>query len=217
MLVIVYSDGPGYLFMVNRLKKIIESWNIPFRAYDRNYVTHLAHYETCESFRKVMSYPKGGGYWAWKPLIMQHSLLFSDEVIYLDSSVIPKSPETLQSLMNSTKKITAVRTTYINKDWTKRSCFVEMNCDKQRYWNVHQIWGAVVAVRNQRRLSGMTVLQKWLNYCSDYDVVSDIPCAGNFQGFIQHRHDQSILTNLLVKYKQASYVSSDFIDDVRYG
>jgi hypothetical protein len=216
MLVIAYSDSPGYLFMVNRLKKIIESWNIPFKAYNRNYVEHLVHYETNESFRKVMSNPKGGGYWAWKPLIIQNALLNSEEVIYLDSSVIPNSPEALINLMNATNRITAVRTIYINKDWTKRSCFVAMNCDRQRYWNTHQIWGAVVAVRNQRGLSGMSILQEWLKYCSDENVVTDIPCENNFPTFVQHRHDQSILTNLLVKHKQTPYKSSDFIDDVKY-
>jgi hypothetical protein len=219
MIVIAYSDGPGYLFMVNRLKKIIESWNIPFKAYDRQHVEKLTYYETNASFRKVMSYTKGGGYWAWKPLIMLNALLFSDEVIYLDSSVVPKNPEILHRLMNFTSKITALRTIYSNKDWTKRSCFVNMKCDNFRYWDAHQVWAGVVAVRNHRRLSGIKILQEWLNYCSDEDTVTDSKCEGNFPTFVQHRHDQSILTNLLIKRKQSScndFYNSEFLDDVKY-
>ena len=42
------------------------------------------------------------------------------------------------------------------------------------------------------------------------------PSTDNLEGYKDHRHDQSILTNLLIKHKQSTFESSDFYDIVDY-
>ena len=84
--------------------------------------------------------------------------------------------------------------------WTKRDCFVLMDCDTERYWNADQIqatWIAFMVSPETRHL-----VAEWLRYAGDERVVTDIPNQmglADFDGFIDHRFDQSILSNLIYK------------------
>jgi len=49
----------------------------------------------------------------------------------------------------------------------------------------------------------MQLVQEWLKYAQLENVLTDIPntCGlPNYKNFKEHRHDQSIFTNLLIKY-----------------
>lgn len=90
----------------------------------------------------------------------------------------------------------------LNKKWTKRDCFVLMNCDSPKYWNAEQLMASFsIYVNNERNRN---FVEKWLYYCCNKNIVTDIPniCGlDNFPEFKDHRHDQSILSLLAVKYK----------------
>jgi hypothetical protein len=209
MLVIAYSSNQGYLNMVNRLRRICSEWEIPFKAYDRLWLEGTDFYK---SNQEILNTPKGNGLWAWKPYIIMDALHSDDEIIYLDSSVIPEDKECLLNLMRSTVDISSLPTTFVNRGWTKRLCFEKMDCDFSRWWNAPQVWAGVVSAK----ISGANILSEWLNFCTQKDVISDDPCEGNFDGFIEHRHDQSILTNLLIKFDQPLFEGGLFQDMVDY-
>ena len=46
------------------------------------------------------------------------------------------------------------------------------------------------------------IISEWLSYCKIPDIITDSAnkLGENFDGFKEHRHDQSILTNIKVKY-----------------
>lgn len=209
MLVIAYYSNPGYKFMVDRLHGLCSQWGLPFLSYSREWLETTEFYR---SNRKILDVPKGNGYWIWKPYIIKHSLETAENVIYLDSSVIPYGKSSIMDVLGRTTLVGALATSYSQKDWTKRSCFRNMGCDEPKYWNSVQVWAGVVTARRE----GTWLIDEWLVNCTVEDTVSDAPSSDNFESFVDHRHDQSILTNLLIKYKQAIPCSSEFVDVVQY-
>jgi hypothetical protein len=192
--------------MVRRLENMCKSDNLPFKAYDRSWLVNRQEFKDNPI---VLSAHKGGGYWAWKPLIILDALKLSDEVLYLDSSVVYSDVTGIMRVFDNTELLSAARTSFINKDWTKRLCFRSMNCDTEEYWNTPQVWAGVVCARKQ----GVDIIKEWRDYCLDYDTVSDSVSRNNFPTFKAHRHDQSILTNILLRHKQAYIDVTGFEDN----
>jgi hypothetical protein len=84
--------------------------------------------------------------------------------------------------------------------WTKRDCFVLMDCDSKEYWNSPQVQAGINIWKNTPRVRSF--LEEWLEYCKDPRIITDQPntCGeDNLTEYQDHRHDQSILTNLLIK------------------
>ena len=73
-----------------------------------------------------------------------------------------------------------------------------MNCDSENYWESIQI-EAGFSVWKKTDFS-IKILNEWLEYCCNWDIISDDNLNQNFNNFIDHRHDQSVLNNLSVKY-----------------
>jgi len=181
--------------MVKRLENMCKSDNLPFKAYDRSWLVNRQEFKDNSA---IFSAHKGGGYWAWKPLIILDALKSSETVIYMDSSVLFDDVNNLQRVVQTTECLSAPQTSYANKDWTKRSCFKIMECDTEEYWNTPQVWAGVVCAKR----CGIEIIEDWKKYCLIYDAISDSKCKENFPSFRAHRHDQSILTNILLKHKQ---------------
>ena len=83
--------------------------------------------------------------------------------------------------------------------YTKRDCFHLMGCDEPRFWQSRQvlatwsIWHGSPAA---------DFVAEWLAYCRDRRCLTDDPSEcrlPELPGFVGHRHDQSILTNLCTK------------------
>ena len=75
-----------------------------------------------------------------------------------------------------------------------------MDCDEERYWNADQIQASYIAFM----ISDATrhLITEWLRYAGDERVVTDIPNQlglPDFDDFVDHRFDQSILSNLIYK------------------
>jgi Flp pilus assembly protein TadD len=82
--------------------------------------------------------------------------------------------------------------------WTKRDCFHYMGCDAQHYWNAPQIQATFSLWCGKE---AMEFVAEWLRWCQDRRCLTDDSneCGlANLPGFRDHRHDQSILTNLCV-------------------
>ena len=89
----------------------------------------------------------------------------------------------------------------INKDWTRRDCFVFMNCDEEDYWDSNQLEAGISFWRVCDE--SKKIISEWLEYACDRRIISDDDNVGgkdNFPSFQEHRWDQSILTNLAIKH-----------------
>ena len=84
--------------------------------------------------------------------------------------------------------------------WTKRDCFVLMDCDQPRYRDTPQVRTGFSAWR--RTPFAMAFVEEWLRLVQDERLVTDLPsqCGlPDHPAFRQHRYDQSIFSLLCKK------------------
>lgn len=154
----------------------------------------------------IMRHKRGLGYWLWKPYIILkvlESLAENDIVIYSDCGIeVIDNLEPLISICNHKEQVLLFgNRNYLNAHYTKRDCFVHMNCDNERYWYSMQCDAAFMIFR--KTIFTIQFLQEWLEYCKMETILTDAPNVFgrmNLPGFIEHRHDQSIISLLAEKY-----------------
>ena len=156
--------------------------------------------------RNILDHSRGSGYWLWKPYIILKELKRlgdGDYVVYTDcgrrkAQLFSRRIDSLLEWCSSNRGV--LPGVYIpqwgaSRIWTKRDCFVLMGCDEENYWDSCQIQGSF-SVWQKNRFS-ISFLEKWLSYCTDERILTDIPntCGlPDFPDFKEHRHDQSVLT-----------------------
>lgn len=161
--------------------------------------------------KNILDQSRGCGYWLWKPFIIRHALITKakkdDILVYIDCGDI--FYDTLdgvtfeEALSLRMQDVDNLFITYHNHNatWTKRDCFVLMNCDSEKYWNASQLEAGVSFWKNSQQ--SIDLLDEWIRFCKDDRILTDIDnqCGlPNFPTFKDHRHDQSVLTNLVVKH-----------------
>lgn len=160
-----------------------------------------------EKNKKILQQPRGAGYWIWKPYIILETMSRvkkNDIVIYCDSGMtVIRSLDPLFKICKRQDGIMLFQThSFLNKTWTKRDCFVLMECDSPEYWNAQQLMASIsIYINNERNRK---FVEEWGRYCCNEQIVTDMPnkCGlSNFPEFKDHRHDQSVLSLLAIKHK----------------
>jgi hypothetical protein len=165
--------------------------------------------EFYEQNKLILDQPRGLGYWLWKPYIILDAMNKAkdgDVVFYIDSGDLFFSEVDGQSITEAIEShLTYSSCLFIsygnhNATWTKKDCFVYMDCDSEMYWNAPQLEAGVsywkVNVKSKE------ILQEWLEYCKDARMLTDAENVSGLQNhalFKDHRHDQSILTNIVTR------------------
>jgi hypothetical protein len=161
---------------------------------------------------------RGLGSFFWKPYFVEKTLNELNEgdfLIYADSgSIFLKDIKPLLAYMDELKKdILCFQLPLIEKQWTKRDTFVLMNCDSEEYSKSSQILATFFILRKSE--DGLFFIREWKDYCCDSRVLSDKPNTmgiENYDGFIEHRHDQSVLSLLCKKYADKVLTIGDISD-----
>jgi len=171
--------------------------------------------ETTDFYYKnkyILNKSRGNGVWAWKPFIILKTFESIDDgdcVLYSDAGL--KIIDNLTPLFDVTRKLPNagkvifrlpwVGAQHIAKIWTKRDCFVLCDADSEKFWNAPMSNGAVsVWIKSNENIE---FLKEWQRYLRDPRIVTDDPNImgkPNFMEFKDHRHDQSVLSILRVKY-----------------
>lgn len=164
----------------------------------------------------LMKEKKGGGYWAWKPVIIHETLQRHEEgdiVVYVDAGCsLNKSTEwdlmfklmqeydTLcfhyDAVMPVWEKFGNTSTNI--KYWTKKSAldFLDSYCQDNRYHEALKIWGGLLFVKGKEN----TFLKKWMDITLNHPAVIVDPTEEELKhqptGFAFHKHDQSVMTAL---------------------
>jgi hypothetical protein len=87
-----------------------------------------------------------------------------------------------------------------------------MDCDSPAYWQHPQIQ-ATYSIW-QKSPQSLAFVHEWLRWCSQPAVLTDeiaLARIRNFPDFIDHRHDQSVLTNLAIKRGVKCYGRTDSV------
>lgn len=153
--------------------------------------------------KKVLSESRGAGYWLWKPYLILKTLNeveFGDVVIYSDcGDMIYK--EAFDYIKNSFNDgFFLQHHQYTNNQYVKGDCFLLMRCWDNYYANANHLEAGFCGfIKSEKTIK---FVKEWLKHCSNFEIISDGNVHGpNFPGFIDHRHDQSILSLLAIKHK----------------
>jgi hypothetical protein len=88
-----------------------------------------------------------------------------------------------------------------NGGWTKRDCFVLMGMDNEVARNTPQALASSFVCR--KTPSSIAFVEEWLRLVQDPRIVTDLPNTQglpNYPEFKDHRHDQSVMSLLTLKY-----------------
>lgn len=159
--------------------------------------------------KQILDIKRGAGLWLWKPYFILKTLQTLNEgdmLIYCDSgAVFSKNINHLCREMDSEGlsiflSFVPLRLT----QWMRKEVFVALDADNGDYHNSFQPWAGFIILRKNGE--SLKFIEEWLRLCTDYDLIRDAyPNEINHPGFIEHRHDQSLLNVLSVRYKLANY------------
>ncbi|WP_066406943.1 hypothetical protein [Flavisolibacter tropicus] len=177
-------------------------------SYDFDEIKYTAFFS---ANREILEQPTGLGYWLWKPYIILEAmkrLSEGDIVIYSDCGIeIINDLEPLLEICRAREPILLFgNANDSNSAWTKRDCFVLMDCDNESYWNSPHCDAAFSLFRKSEY--SIRFLNDWLRFGSNKYIISDLEneCGlPNLPNYIAHRWDQSILSLLAQKYKLSLY------------
>lgn len=194
--------------------------NVGFSEVRRWSPSDYADTDFSEKNKHILSQSRGAGYWLWKPyLILQELKTMSpgELLVYCDaggenyySYSLNQFPKKLANIAINTKQGFLLGPALYQHGnlsrWTKRDCLILLGMDNpetlkkptiQAGWS---FWTPTdVAI---------DFLEEWIEYASDERCLTDISNTlgmDNYDDFVAHRHDQSILTLLAYKY-QAQYL-----------
>lgn len=153
---------------------------------------------------------RGIGYWSWKPffiLEVMKRINWNDVVIYHDSGrpcYDWKFTEPIEPFVNHVVDkydgVGVVFGPFKHGVWTKYDCLEVMKCNKDIYKKHNQAsatWS--IWEKNVLSISILNEWKRWLVHPSRI-VSDDKSILGSEDSkFKNHRHDQSILTNILLK------------------
>lgn len=159
--------------------------------------------------KDILDQKRGAGFWLWKPYIILDILEKAsdgDIVIYSDAGIeVISDLNPLIELCRNKKDVLIFCDggEHLNKEFTKRDCFIMMDCDSDEYWNSVQCLASFhIYIKND---SCVEFLNKWLFFCRNKHILTDVEniCGkDNFSEFKEHRWDQSVLSLLSRKTKK---------------
>ena len=197
---ITYATGDKYLEMADKIV------NNSSKYFDKNilYKKEDIDDEFYNKNKKILDSKIGAGYWLWKPYFILKTLEKVNEndiVFYLDlgDDLYNDIKDFILEGVRGGDGFFLIEGHHNHLRWTKNDCFILMNCNEPEYFNSTQLEaGCCAFIKNDKTLN---FIREWLFFCQDYDIVSNESKTPNDNSFIEHRWDQSILTNLSIKHK----------------
>ena len=157
---------------------------------------------------------RGFGYWIWKSYFIKKFLDKANEndvFMYADSGneVTGDLTPLYDICLNDPKGIILFENTdgepngnvWTNNLWTKSDCFNLMGLKTDEYVYGRQVNASYIVFRKTE--FSQKFFDCYLEVCQNYNIISDAPnVTENFnKDFRDHRHDQSILSLLSIRYK----------------
>jgi hypothetical protein len=180
------------------------------RAWERDALTHTWFYA---AHKGVLDERRGGGYWLWKPFIIHETLremAEDDLLVYSDAGIaIVSNLSPLFDLCTTKIDIVLFAGHYddvgtpgpnLCGKWTKRDAFICLECDEPRFHQARMVDASFIVLKKGPR--AVSFVREWMLYCCQRHLLTDDPnvCGHpNLPEFVQHRHDQSLLSLLAAR------------------
>lgn len=209
--VVTFADGsPLWKSSARRLaKEVAESPLLSRTDISSNYSPLQGpDFQRLVSLDSLKKNPRGSGFWIWKPFLIKHSLEnlrdYETGVLYLDAGCTFNSSaaasKTLVSYFAQAKQFGTLLFELSDQPelkWTKKDLFLRLGVadtaltqSNQRHSTAH-FWTPTDL--------NFKILDDWIAISLEekFHYLDDSPSrAGNVSGFIEHRHDQSILSTI---------------------
>ena len=151
-----------------------------------------------EKNKELLSVPRGGGYWIWKPYVVRQSMdeiSDGDYIFYCDSGCALVRP--IKELIdNMETEKTDVMCFCINKPevrWAKRDALILMDCDRPEFlWSAQICATFFILKKNPRTVA---LMDEYVKLVQDPRIVSDnenVMGKPNYDDFKENRHDQTV-------------------------
>jgi len=203
---LVYNDNTHGYFL-NPLLQSVQRYGPEFKIIVFN--KDQMDPEFVEKHKSILSLRRGGGYWLWKPYIINTVLKQMNEgdiVFYLDSKYYFKEP--FQGLYADYMKDHDFLL-WKNKPnepsfHMKNLCKMDVILANDMYSkvfieNVVEAWAGAMIIKKTANTT--KYIQEWLDLACVYENITDSPSViRNSSDFYEHRHDQALLSVVVYKY-----------------
>jgi hypothetical protein len=208
---LVSYSSPEFYRSQARLEASARRFGIQqLHGWDRDLLQQTPFYR---KYSGILNQRRGNGYWLWKPHIIQHALNqlgHGDVLFYADAGLeITADLSPLVDLCLAQGGVLVFASHYddvgnagpnLCGQWTKRDCFVAMDCDEPAYHEARMLDASFLVFAKTDLAAAL--VRDWLAYCCHANLIADSPNElglPNFPDFVDHRHDQSILSLLVAR------------------
>lgn len=155
---------------------------------------------------RLVARSRGFGYWCWKPEVIRAGLerlnegeilVYADAGCHFNAQAESQLGRWIDSLLEGGNSILAWSLEHPEYMYTKDSLRDHLGIKKDsNQWISNQISASVLILRKTESTSAL--VEQWGDvFKTDFELIDDSPSSGNHRDFIEHRHDQSLLSLLL--------------------
>lgn len=183
-------------------------WRLQQQAYDSGWFRDIFVYgaDDLTDYAQSFESHRGAGYWWWKPVIVKKSLekiQNGDILLYLDAgfSIFKEHSTEFFSYLENLKDsdITGFQIANLEKHFTKRDLFRFLDVDNDSCANSYQMISGMMFFKKTDHV--MDLVSNWEKVCRISHMINDDDSFyDNYDGFVEHRHDQSVLSLLVKKH-----------------
>jgi hypothetical protein len=159
---------------------------------------------------------RGFGYWCWKPQIILQTLADMPEnkiLVYTDAGCELHVEgrgrfKYYQSLLDESHDMIVFNYGghHLNTSFCKKDV-IDYFCKTETFDNRH-IESTSIIIKNTK--TSRDFIEKWRDLSEIYHLIDDSPSvAPNYETFVEHRHDQSVLTFLLHSYPRVIFLNTE--------
>lgn len=156
-----------------------------------------------EKNKKILAYKRGAGLWLWKPYIILKTLRQineSDYLFYCDAGAfyVNRIQLLIDCMEKNNQTVMTFELPLLARQFTKKETFHLMN-----YANYEQNQVLASYLLLKKCAFSEQLICEWLEYCCDERIISPRyfrPDIAEFDDFVEHREDQSILSIVVKKH-----------------
>lgn len=154
-----------------------------------------------EKNKLILKNKKGGGYWLWKPYIINKTLDIINEgdyLFYCDAASIIINPisDLIEFMNKYEQSLLLFELPFKEVQFTKKEVFNRLKVDENVLFE-NQILAGFILLKKSK--IACQFVREWLALSQDYLLISDEIILPQNELFYQSRHDQSILSVLAKK------------------
>lgn len=165
------------------ISKLYNQWSIDEQFYTNNI--------------DILTRERGAGYWLWKPYFINKALweIGEDDILFYSDAGVEVIAD-LSHITNQLEDIFLFGNMYPHDQWCKKEVNLAI-CQKEKL-DQKQVQASAIFLRPTEKAKH--IVAQWLLWAQMPNMIDDSPGNDESEYFIEHRHDQAILTCVAHNY-----------------